>query len=472
MATLLCSSSTIDSPHPTTKNYAALLKKLRGVSSVCGRYLILLRSAMAAHSANDGYSLSSVHMNCGTFDTYLPSLDPKIDSIPSLNAYFSQGFVLHQNSPLTKTVPKSLLANMPVSTYEIPAISANCSENYVSDATTVRRISGLVNGTYTDFAQALSQSRETKVDCLERPSLCHSNHKFGPKSIAPGDAAFFSRLHEDGTKQSSPITHQYNAAPTDSSHGGIRKKRKTNQNQHTRMVLAKIKSCRSSSVKGKELNHKSLKHSNQTEKPVPPNGFIHVRARRGEATDSHSLAERARRKKIKERMRLLEELVPGCHKASGKAVMLDEIINYVQSLKNQVEFLSMRLSVASACYDRDLEIKDYEGKEASYQTSLVALQESCRKVDPMHMAYSQGTSTWIGEPQPLNITSSIPACDPLTNSSCSTLADGITLEFTHTRGTNSTRQGKRTLLPFGTQRLMRFSLIEILQIIDFDAWTP
>ncbi|XP_021909014.1 transcription factor bHLH137 isoform X2 [Carica papaya] len=76
----------------------------------------------------------------------------------------------------------------------------------------------------------------------------------------------------------------------------------------------------------------------------PPTGYIHVRARRGQATDSHSLAERVRREKISERMKILQKLVPGCDKVTGKALMLDEIINYVQSLQNQVEFLSMKLA--------------------------------------------------------------------------------------------------------------------------------
>ncbi|KAG9446218.1 hypothetical protein H6P81_012346 [Aristolochia fimbriata] len=84
----------------------------------------------------------------------------------------------------------------------------------------------------------------------------------------------------------------------------------------------------------------------------PPTGYIHVRARRGQATDSHSLAERVRREKISERMKLLQGLVPGCDKVTGKALMLDEIINYVQSLQNQVEFLSMKLaSVNPVFYD-------------------------------------------------------------------------------------------------------------------------
>lgn len=36
-------------------------------------------------------------------------------------------------------------------------------------------------------------------------------------------------------------------------------------------------------------------------------------------------------------MKFLQDLVPGCTKVTGKAVMLDEIINYVQSLQRQVE---------------------------------------------------------------------------------------------------------------------------------------
>lgn len=75
--------------------------------------------------------------------------------------------------------------------------------------------------------------------------------------------------------------------------------------------------------------------------------YIHVRARRGQATDSHSLAERVRREKMSERMKFLQDLVPGCRKVTGKAVMLDEIINYVQSLQRQVESLSMKLASVS-----------------------------------------------------------------------------------------------------------------------------
>ncbi|XP_061346458.1 transcription factor bHLH48-like [Gastrolobium bilobum] len=83
--------------------------------------------------------------------------------------------------------------------------------------------------------------------------------------------------------------------------------------------------------------------------------YVHVRVRRGQATDSHSLAERARREKINARMKLLQELVPGCNKISGTALVLDKIINHVQSLQHQVEFLSMKLAAVNPRIDFGLD---------------------------------------------------------------------------------------------------------------------
>ncbi|MCO5584370.1 hypothetical protein L7F22_038296 [Adiantum nelumboides] len=88
---------------------------------------------------------------------------------------------------------------------------------------------------------------------------------------------------------------------------------------------------------------------------TPKTDYIHVRARRGQATDSHSLAERIRREKISERMKFLQDLVPGCSKITGKALMLDEIINYVQSLQRQVEFLSMKLAAMNPKVDFNMD---------------------------------------------------------------------------------------------------------------------
>lgn len=64
------------------------------------------------------------------------------------------------------------------------------------------------------------------------------------------------------------------------------------------------------------------------------------RARRGQATDPHSIAERLRRERIAERMKALQELVPNANK-TDKASMLDEIVNYVKFLQLQVKVLSM-----------------------------------------------------------------------------------------------------------------------------------
>lgn len=102
-----------------------------------------------------------------------------------------------------------------------------------------------------------------------------------------------------------------------------------------------------------DVNQKQNKDNSKP--PEPPKDYIHVRARRGQATDSHSLAERVRREKISERMKFLQDLVPGCNKVTGKAVMLDEIINYVQSLQRQVEFLSMKLSTVNPRMDLNMD---------------------------------------------------------------------------------------------------------------------
>ncbi|OEL36335.1 Transcription factor UNE12 [Dichanthelium oligosanthes] len=82
--------------------------------------------------------------------------------------------------------------------------------------------------------------------------------------------------------------------------------------------------------------------------PQPPAPRPKVRARRGQATDPHSIAERLRRERIAERMRALQELVPNTNKID-RAAMLDEILDYVKFLRLQVKVLSMsRLGGAGA----------------------------------------------------------------------------------------------------------------------------
>ncbi|XP_049932337.1 transcription factor LRL1-like [Nymphaea colorata] len=104
-----------------------------------------------------------------------------------------------------------------------------------------------------------------------------------------------------------------------------------------------------SSANGNAQNFQSYGGQNAGENqpsssPVKPK----VRARRGQATDPHSIAERLRRERIAERMKALQELVPNANK-TDKASMLDEIIDYVKFLQLQVKVLSMsRLGGATA----------------------------------------------------------------------------------------------------------------------------
>lgn len=154
-----------------------------------------------------------------------------------------------------------------------------------------------------------------------------------------------------------------NAAADPSAEGLAAKKRKRN-GQEMEIEQAKgdaeTSSEKAEGKKGVEENNttqnKSDGKNNGKSSADPPNeDYVHVRARRGQATNSHSLAERVRREKISERMKFLQDLVPGCSKVTGKAVMLDEIINYVQSLQRQVELLSMKLAAVNPHFDYNIE---------------------------------------------------------------------------------------------------------------------
>ncbi|RRT35727.1 hypothetical protein B296_00051636, partial [Ensete ventricosum] len=130
------------------------------------------------------------------------------------------------------------------------------------------------------------------------------------------------------------------------------------------------------------------------EKKPKPSGYVHVRARRGQATDSHSLAERARREKISERMKMLQGLVPGCEKVTGKALMLDEIINYVQSLQNQVEFLSMKIaSLSPILYGFDVDFGDCIDQPQKLMRSIPEAMASAEQTNQLQAkAFGNGAT--------------------------------------------------------------------------------
>ncbi|KAG5014739.1 hypothetical protein AAZX31_08G041400 [Glycine max] len=129
---------------------------------------------------------------------------------------------------------------------------------------------------------------------------------------------------------------------------------------------------KNSSGRGKRVKRNSIEDKK-------PNEVVHVRAKRGQATDSHSLAERVRRGKINEKLRCLQNIVPGCYKTMGMAIMLDEIINYVQSLQHQVEFLSMKLTAASTYYDLNSESDALETMQRARASEVKELGKCVRE---------------------------------------------------------------------------------------------
>ncbi|VAI83770.1 transcription factor bHLH7-like [Triticum dicoccoides] len=132
-------------------------------------------------------------------------------------------------------------------------------------------------------------------------------------------------------------------------------------------------------------------HNNKSEYPVPishsadaqnkansANGNSasakpRARARRGQATDPHSIAERLRREKISERMKNLQDLVPNSNKAD-KSSMLDEIIDYVKFLQLQVKVLSMSRLGAPGAVLPLLAESQTEGRSNSPLSSPTASQ--------------------------------------------------------------------------------------------------
>ncbi|XP_022853307.1 transcription factor bHLH78-like isoform X2 [Olea europaea var. sylvestris] len=158
---------------------------------------------------------------------------------------------------------------------------------------------------------------------IEEITNTHSFQFYEPETLQNLDQSHtkFSTLISDIEPSLSHVTHKNISMDNSSSITKPnpilfmdKKKRKLKDAREAK--IKKPKKCKE--VDEKEKTKKDEKKAEEK----PPTGYIHVRARRGQATDGHSLAERV----------------------TGKALMLDEIINYVQSLQNQIEFLSMKLA--------------------------------------------------------------------------------------------------------------------------------
>ncbi|OIW15383.1 hypothetical protein TanjilG_24368 [Lupinus angustifolius] len=164
------------------------------------------------------------------------------------------------------------------------------------------------------------------TSCVEQSSkiTISDNEPSVAKNISPQSSMVVDKLEigEQVTQKVTPMMKKRR----------IRSVSSLSNSQSKDVTEGKIKRQRKSNNGGvkRENKPKEEKKGQRKSSEEPPKGYIHVRARRGEATDSHSLAERV----------------------TGKALMLDEIINHVQSLQNQVELLSLKLaSVNPMFYD-------------------------------------------------------------------------------------------------------------------------
>ncbi|KAL9683898.1 hypothetical protein QQ045_021325 [Rhodiola kirilowii] len=257
-------------------------------------------SSMGTHSrySNPSYPIDNQAIS-GTLLVQYPSSDSTLVDLPKIQRFG------HGN-----------LSDM-TGLYGLQALSAtansNCYQNYILNHEVG------IHRTNTDGARSEEDCQVSEEGALE----VSPNGKRRRRSI---ESALNPKMNEGEQK--------------DVSEGSFHEQDDKNQNQNK-------------SLQSKQSG-KQAKDSSQTE-DGSKDTYIHMRARRGQATNSHSLAERVRREKISERMKLLQELVPGCNKITGKAVMLDEIINYVQSLQQQVEFLSMKLATVNPEVNIDIE---------------------------------------------------------------------------------------------------------------------
>ncbi|CAL1360838.1 unnamed protein product [Linum trigynum] len=192
--------------------------------------------------------------------------------------------------------------------------------------------------------QVVSHHPSLGIDhCLSRTSSCHmaaaASARAAPEE-GEEDAVVVMMAEENGGRS---LADGSNKRKTENEEIRGKKRVKGEMEVESSRSRSEETNCRGDSTQEETQKKKKKGSSSGDEKQ----DYIHVRARRGQATDSHSLAERARREKISRKMKCLQDLVPGCNKITGRAGMLDEIINYVQSLQRQVEFLSMKLAAVN-----------------------------------------------------------------------------------------------------------------------------
>ncbi|XP_020689613.1 transcription factor bHLH49-like isoform X2 [Dendrobium catenatum] len=215
---------------------------------------------------------------------------------------------------------------------------------------------------YSCFSSANYGAFSGVSEAAGKPSRVSSGHCLKAKEsrmqLEMGDGEFGSGKEDSSVTDPASVLGESSAKKRKAA-----AKRKLKVTVENDLIAKKSRSAESTEIEKdsgmpkeeQNVDEKKQGKDDGTKASEPFKDYIHVRARRGQATDSHSLAERVRREKISQRMKLLQDLVPGCNKITGKALMLDEIINYVQALQRQVEFLSMKLATVNPGLEFNLE---------------------------------------------------------------------------------------------------------------------
>ncbi|GAB2282433.1 hypothetical protein Dimus_016976 [Dionaea muscipula] len=243
-------------------------------------------------------------------------------------------------------------AELPCSSGTLPRVSSSpCSLNLKVKAAAAAAAGSSQMGIKL---QARNPAASGPSESMDNSSKDPSDQENGSKRIQGGDVnprkrkATIPKGRAKEVAPTEPAASSNKVAENGDDEDPSAKRTKVKEGNNTNGGGDQGRNGNNTNAEKEEEDKEDEQHSTGNQKPSePPKDYIHVRARRGQATDSHSLAERVRREKISERMKLLQDLVPGCNKVTGKALMLDEIINYVQSLQKQVEFLSMKLATVN-----------------------------------------------------------------------------------------------------------------------------
>ncbi|KAK6779020.1 hypothetical protein RDI58_025738 [Solanum bulbocastanum] len=259
--------------------------------------------------------------------------------------------------------------------------------------------------------ELLVQSPETDKIASDKLAISEPHYRYPPPPpIFPSDIALIDRASKFSVFAAAGNSPESNSTLSNSGSKSLFVKQEPidsefnhNSSPATSNPLVNQKSTKRKEreKKVKETSKKGKKSANDTSEDggekLP---YVHVRARRGHATDSHSLAERCFKKIIDSvnfvilncQYKCIQDL-KGClflfyfnlfcggltytdyyetkekYLISGTAMVLDEIINHVQSLQRQVEFLSMRLAAVNPRVDFNLDSLFAAERSASHVES-------------------------------------------------------------------------------------------------------